>query len=129
MTKLSIIQQIITINSHQRLLKCIQPCNLDNREIICKNIEKIKSMKPFLPTSVYNSFSHIIEKEIAPIIDNPDYLSNIMTSEIGFLNDDGHFEFKGEYEFNLFFAKLCQLSINLEKNIQEWACTELSPLF
>lgn len=130
MSKISNTQERIIISCYKKLLKCIQPTNLDNTELICSNISKIKDMKPFLPQNIYASFMQAIDRYIDPIInDNDKFLSSLHTPDIGFINDDGHFEIKGERELALFFARLYQLSINVEKDIEAWACSELSPYF
>lgn len=130
MSKITCIQQEIVVSNYNGLLKCTYPKNLTNTKLISKEISKIERTKPFLPSNVYDSFMNVINENIRPIIDDNDtFLSSLHTPDIGFFNDDGNFEFKGEYELKLFFAKLCQLSLDLERRVEEWACSVLSPLF
>lgn len=128
--KISLIEKIIIIKLYVKLLECTKPEHLSDTEVISNNISDIKAMKPFLSSEIYTSFMQAIDKYIGPIInDNDKVLSSLHTPDIGFINDDGHFEIKGEKELNLFFERLYQLSINVEKDIQAWACSELSPYF
>ncbi len=125
-----LVEKTIIIKLYLKLLECIKSENLSDTELISNNICEIKAMKPFLPQNVYASFMQAIDRYIDPIInDNDKFLSSLHTPDIGFINDDGHFEIKGEQELKLFFARLCQLSINVEKDIEAWACSELSPYF
>lgn len=126
----TLFEKYIIVKLYLKLLECTRPENLDNTELICNNIRDIKAMKPFLSSEIYASFMKVIVKHIQPIIDdNTKFLSSLHTPDIGFFNDTGDFEIKGEYELKLLFAKLCQLSINLEMSVEEWAESELSPYF
>lgn len=128
--KFMLIEKLIITKLYLKLLECIKPENLSDTELISNNICEIKDMKPFLPQNIYASFMQAIDRYIDPIINNNDkFLSSLHTPDIGFINDDGHFEIKGERELNLFFARLYQLSMNVKKDIEAWACSELSPYF
>lgn len=125
----SILEKYLSIILYLQILECTKPENLDNTELIFNNISDIKAMKPFLSSKIYDSFMRVIENHIQPIIDdNTEFLSSLHTPDIGFFNNAGNFEIKGEYELKLFFAKLCQLSLDLERRVEKWACSELSPL-
>lgn len=126
----SLLEKYLSLKLYLKLLECTRPENLDNTDLIFSNIRDIRAMKPFLSEKIYDSFMKVIVKHIQPIIDdNTKFLSSLHTSDIGFFNDDGNFEIKGEYELKLFFTKLCQLSLDLERIIEKWAESELSPYF
>lgn len=125
----SIILQYLLINSYLKLLDCVYTDKLENAQLIGNNVNYIKSLKPFMPSEVYNSFLNIIHECIDPITDDPEYFSRFESPELGEVNNEGIFEFKGEHEFSVFYARICKESIALQNRIQAWACETLSPFF
>lgn len=129
MTKLEATQLLIILNCYKKLLKSVETDNIEKIDLICKNIEYIKSLKPFMPLDIFDSFLNIINECIEPIVDNPEYTSQFLSPELGAINNEGIFEFISKREFTIFYARICENSIALENRIQEWAYEVLLPLF
>jgi hypothetical protein len=87
--KKSIVEPFI--ECHIYLDECLRYENIDNKELICKNLNCLKDYKSKIPAEMYSKMEEFIKETINPIVYDLNYFSFLIREEYGHYDERKHF--------------------------------------
>lgn len=90
---------------------------------------EIDKLKIAIPDNIFSQIIEFIDKEIKPIIYNPEEVfASLYTEKYGVMGNDGTFHIKDESALYQILGKHIEIIIDIEKKLDEFALTVLSPV-
>lgn len=126
MNRLSETQQKLIIVLYNTIQDMISIDNIEDTDNLKVKMAFILLQKPFIPIEIFDLIEDYLNDSIKPIIDNNEpicYLDN----ELGFINENGLFEFYSVYEFIMYLDIINDLCTNLKHNLDNTFLAFISP--
>jgi hypothetical protein len=117
MNRLSETQQNLIIKLYNTMQGMISVDNIENTDNLKAKMAFILLQKPFIPTEFFSLIENYLNDSIMPIIDNNEPIC-YLDSELGFINENGLFEFYSLKEFRMYFDKINDLCTHLKNKLE-----------
>lgn len=113
--------EVALIECHILLNDCIKFENIENKELICKNLNMLKDYRDILPEEIYSQIEQFIKETIFPIVYDTDYFSFLKREEYGSYNEEGHFVINSERSLEMMIFLMYEHTLELSKKLTEFA--------
>ncbi|MDD6571479.1 MAG: hypothetical protein PUF12_03715 [Thermoflexaceae bacterium] len=113
------------VEIHRLLKDCIIFENIEDRALICKNINLIKDYKKDVPEEMYSAIETFINDEIKPIVYDTNYFDFMIHEDFGEYNDEGHFVINSDRSLEMMIFLLYERTLELGEKLDEFASKHL----
>lgn len=113
------------VEIHRLLKECIVFDNIEDREFICRNINKIKDYKGVISDEMYSAVESFIKEVIRPIVYDANYFDFTLHEEFGDYNEEGHFVINSDRSLEMMIFLLYERTLELGERLDEFASQHL----
>ena len=113
------------VDIHRLLKECIVFENIENEELICKNLNTIKAYKGIITDEMYSAVDDFIVRIIRPIVYDADYFDFMKRDEYGEYNEEGHFIINSDRSLEMMIFLMYERTVELNKQLDEFASLNL----
>lgn len=109
------------IECHILLNECVLFKNIENKELICNNLNMLREYRNRLPEDIYSQIDQFAKDVVAPIAFDADYFSFLRREEFGECNDKGHFVINSERSLETMIFLMYHHSLSLAEKVNRFA--------
>ena len=109
------------VECHRLLKECLVFDNIENKEFICKNLNRLKDYRSKLSDEMYSHIEKFVEDIIKPIVYDVDYFDFIKREEFGSYNDKGHFVINSDCSLEMMIFLMYEHTLELNEQLEEFA--------
>ena len=110
---------------HKLLKECISFDNIEDKELICKNLNRIKDYRSKLSDAMYSHIEKFVNETIKPIVYDVDYFNFLKRDEFGSYNDEGHFVINSDHSLEMMIFLMYEHTLELNVKLDEFVSKHL----